>query len=139
MFLLKFLTALPIDAFLGWLERRHAADLAAANSESQRAHEERVENIKSKRAALHDWATATQTGIGAKVFWTAWAMAAFPTSAWFGLIMIDTFVGWVDLGIPLPPKSIEPYVNAVWHSIFYTGGFVASVQVAAKTATRLRK
>lgn len=68
------------------------------------------------------------TAMGHGVFWLAWGIAAVPMSVWFGWGMLDTtFPGHLPNVAVIPP-GLEPYAQAVWANIFYTGGAVAVAQ-----------
>lgn len=61
-------------------------------------------------------------------FWYAWSLFAFPLGMWWALVVIDTFVTFIDLGIPNLPASIQPKADIIFGSIFGSGGIVVSMQ-----------
>lgn len=73
-----------------------------------------------------------------RMFWLVWALFAVPLGLWWALVVGDTFLTFVNLGIPDLPQSIQPKADVIFGSIFGSGGGVAAMQ-AISSAIRGRR
>ncbi len=111
--------------------------LDAINKHSDNETEKfRVQQITEQNNA-NNQADVIKTGMGHKMFWVAWSVAALPLSFWFGWGVLDSAI---NNGHTLPdvaklPPQLLAYANIVWQNIFYTGAAVGSAEVIAKSVT----
>ena len=78
-------------------------------------------------------AAIIQTGMATKWFWIPWSIAAVPTAAWYGWGIADSMLNGSLPDVAALPPQLKEYADAVWQTMFYSGGAVAVGQAATKT------
>ncbi len=137
MFILKQIFSLFFSSpIIGALKWAYGRKLQAATDDKKLATEVTIKRLETTSASIKAWAATTKEGLGAGVFWFAWGLFAISLGTWWVLVMIDTMIPSIRLGIPDLPKSIKPWAEIVFSSIFYSGATVGSVQVGGKVLTK---
>jgi len=114
------------------LERAYKAKLDADTEEKKLAAEANIKLLEERAATI-------QAGMRARWFWIPWSMFAVSLAFWWVLVMIDTCLPFVHLGIGDLPNSIKPWANTIFNNLFISGGAVGGLQVIGGAITRLRK
>ncbi len=121
------LTVLSIIGSVGgWL-------LDYAKKKSDAAVEMRAIDAGVTVADLKANAAVIQTAMGHKMFWVPWSIAAIPLSMWFGWGMLDSLMNGALPDVAALPPQLKAYADVAWGNIFYTGGGVVGLQIAART------
>lgn len=124
----KILTWLGGDVlskFLGHLENR-------ANNETERL---RIRALRDQHMATTQ-ASVIVAGMQHKAFWIPWLMATIPLAGWFGIGMLNTaFPGYFPVVATIPP-GLEPWAQAAWNGLFFSGAGVASASAIAGALRR---
>lgn len=111
--------------------------LGFAQKRSDAAVERYREDAQTTRAAIAANAAVVQTGMGVKAFWVPWLIATVPLSMWFGWGMLDSLANGALPDVAKLPPQLQRYADIAWANIFYAGGGVAGVQVAARTVSQV--
>lgn len=119
---------------LGYAESRADKDLERFRIE---AGVDKAE-ISAKVELAKEAAGVVKAGMQFRVFWIAWSIAAFPTSAWFGWGMLDSAImnGMVLPDVAELPPQLQRYADVVWDNIFYSGAGLAGAQALSRAITR---
>ena len=83
-------------------------------------------------------ASVVKEGMQHTLFWIPWALAAIPTSLWFGWGMLDSLCNGALPDVSELPPQLKQYADIVFANVFYVGGGVAGAQLVA-SAIRGRK
>jgi hypothetical protein len=126
-FILKMSGAGVIDKVLDGIKARSDAD----------TERRRIQSLQETNAA-NNQRDVIIAGMAHRVFWVAWSIAALPTAAWFGWGMADSLANGALPDVAALPPQLKGYADIVFGNIFYTGGIVAGVQVAARALTAKR-
>lgn len=114
-----------LNRVLGHLE-------AKANSETERL---RIRALRDQHMATTQAAVIT-AGMQHKAFWIPWLMATIPLAGWFGIGMLNTaFPGYFPVVATIPP-GLEPWAQAAWNGLFFSGAGVASASAIAGAMRR---
>ena len=81
-------------------------------------------------------AAVIQTGMQSKVFWVPWFMAAFPLATWFALGLLDSITNGATPDVAALPPQLKEYADAVWGSLFVSGGAVVGAGYIASAIQR---
>lgn len=130
-FVLKLASGGVVDKVLGHLE-------AKANSDVEKL---RIENLRQTTLAGYQ-RDVVVAGMGHRMFWVAWSIAAIPMAVWFAWGMADTIANGALPDVAEIPPGLLSWANAVWQNVFYTGAAAAGVTGAAQaiaTAIARRK
>lgn len=107
---------------------------------AQKRSDAAVEKYKIDGAVVQSQVAAQsaviRTGMATGWFWIPWSMAAIPLSMWFGWGVADSMLNGALPDVAALPPQLKEYADAVWSSIFLTGGVVAVGQSVTRTAGR---
>jgi len=106
------------------LERLYVKRMEADNDKDKRRFDERIKVLEAKRDLISQ-------GMQTRIFWFVWGLFAVPLGCWWALVMIDTMVPFIHLGIPDLPETIRPWANTIFNSIFISGVGLSAVTVVA--------
>lgn len=122
--ILAWLASQAGGAFVG---RFLDAYVAKTNSETERQRIAAARQAASEQTA----AGVIREGMQHWPFWVAWALAAWPLSAWFGWGVLDSLAnGRLPDVATLPPQLLE-FARTVWANIFYSGAVLGGASVIA--------
>ena len=109
----------------------HLLDKLSDNDvERERIRTEAATKLIEARAAV------IQTGMQSKVFWVPWFMAAFPLATWFALGLLDSITNGATPDVAALPPQLKEYADAVWGSLFVSGGAVVGAGHIASAIQR---
>jgi len=96
------------------------------------------ERIRTEAATklIEARASVIQTGMQSKVFWVPWFMAAFPLATWFALGLLDSITNGATPDVAALPPQLKEYADAVWGSLFVSGGAVVGAGYIASAIQR---
>jgi hypothetical protein len=122
-FFLKLLGGSFTGKVLDYLERR-------ADNETEQA---RIRSLTEQNNA-NNQADVIRTGMGHKMFWVAWSVAALPLAFWFGWGVLDSAVynGTMLPDVAKLPPQLKAYADIVWSNIFYTGAGMGAAEVLSR-------
>ena len=97
-----------------------------------------LERIRAEAATklIEARASVIQTGMQSKVFWVPWFMAAFPLATWFALGLLDSITNGATPDVAALPPQLKEYADAVWGSLFVSGGAVVGAGYIAAAIQR---
>ena len=129
-FILKLLGGSFTGKVLDYLAKK-------ADNETER---DRIQAVTTQVLSVTS-ADVIKTGMGHKMFWVAWSIAALPLAFWFGWGVLDSAVydGSILPNVATLPPQLKAYADIVWSNIFYTGAGMGAAEVLSRAIFGLRK
>lgn len=106
--------------------------LSDSDVERERIRTEAATKLIEARAAV------IQTGMGHRMFWVAWSIAAVPTALWYGWGVMDSMIynGSALPDVAALPPQLKAYADTVWDNLFLSGGGVVAATTLAKSLSK---